>query len=79
MFLKINCLFLWLFVIALGAVACVGAAYGADGPFARDTVMVAPPQPIKVPQFDFTNLHGGTLKSSEMKGKVIVIRFWATW
>ena len=28
----------------------------------------APPQPTKMPEFDFVNLNGGTLKSSEMKG-----------
>ncbi|HTE15385.1 MAG TPA: hypothetical protein VK642_09940 [Burkholderiales bacterium] len=41
--------------------------------------MAPPPQPTKMPEFDFVNLHGGALKSSEMKGKVIIIRFWATW
>ncbi len=77
--LKNKCLYLWLFIVALGAAVCVGVAHAADGLFAHPTVMAPPPQPTKMPPFDFANLHGGTLKSLEMKGKVIIIRFWATW
>jgi cytochrome oxidase Cu insertion factor (SCO1/SenC/PrrC family) len=54
-------------------------ARAAEGLFPRATVLAAPPQPTKVPEFDFVNLQGGALKSSELKGKVIIIRFWATW
>jgi hypothetical protein len=54
-------------------------AHAAEGLFPRATVLTAPPQPTKVPEFDFVNLQGGALKSSELKGKVIIIRFWATW
>lgn len=79
MFLNRNCVFLWLIVVALGAAACFAVAHAAEGLFPNPTVMSAPPQPAKMPDFDFANLHGGVLKSSEMKGKVIVIRFWATW
>ena len=55
------------------------AAHAAGGLFPNPTVMAPPPQPTKLPPFDFANLHGGTLKSAELKGKVIIIRFWATW
>ena len=79
MLLKRNCLYLWLFIVALGAAACFGVAHAAEGLFPTPTVMAPPPQPTKMPDFEFANLQGGTLKSSEMKGKVIVIRFWATW
>lgn len=82
MFLKNNCWYLWLFIVALGAAACfavANAAYAAEGLFPNPTAMSAPSQPTKMPEFNFANLHGGTLKSSELKGKVIVIRFWATW
>lgn len=49
------------------------------GPFSGPTNLVAPSVATKLPDFEFANLNGGTLKSSEMRGKVIVIRFWATW
>ena len=74
-----SCTLLWLLVVALGACACFAVAHAAEGPFPNATVMSAPPQATKMPEFDFANLHGGTLTSAEMKGKVIVIRFWATW
>ena len=79
MFLKRNCWPAWLFIVALAAGACFAVAHAAEGLFPNDTVMAPPPQPTRMPAFDFVNLHGGTLKSSDLKGKVIVIRFWATW
>lgn len=59
--------------------ACGVGAQAAEGLFPGATVMSPPPQPTRLPAFEFSNLHGGTLKSSEMKGKVLIIRFWATW
>ena len=54
--------------------------YAAEGLFPGATVMAAPAQPTKLPEFEFANLTGsGTLKSSDMKGKVLIIRYWATW
>ena len=79
MFLKKNCTLLWLGVLLLCATLCVATAHAAEGLFASVTVMAPPSQPTKLPAFDFANLHGGSLKSSELKGKVIIIRFWATW
>ncbi len=32
-----------------------------------------------IPEFDLVKLDGGSLKSSDLKGKVTVIDFWATW
>ncbi|MEQ1776805.1 MAG: hypothetical protein ABL891_23710, partial [Burkholderiales bacterium] len=65
--------------IALCVVAWIAPAHAAEGLFPNATVMAPPAQPAKMPDFDFANLHGGALKSSELKGKVIIIRFWATW
>ncbi len=79
MILKNNCRYVWLAVLALCALACFGAAQAAEGLFPNPTVMAPPQKPTRIPEFDFANLHGGSLKSSELKGKVIIIRFWATW
>ncbi len=79
MFLKNKCLYGWLLVVALGGAACFAVAHAAEGLFPNATVMAPPAKPTKLPEFDFANLHGGTLKSAELKGRVIVIRFWATW
>ncbi len=79
MILKRNCVWLWLFVAAVGAGACVAAAHAAEGLFPTNTAMAPPAKPMMLPEFEFANLHGGVLKSSELKGRVVIIRFWATW
>jgi thiol-disulfide isomerase/thioredoxin len=33
----------------------------------------------KLPNFDLANVQGGTLKTADLKGKVAIIDFWATW
>ena len=68
---------IWLCALALLVYGHV--AYAAEGLFPKPTVMAAPAKPTKAPDFNFANLHGGTLKSADTKGKVVVIRFWATW
>jgi cytochrome oxidase Cu insertion factor (SCO1/SenC/PrrC family) len=67
-------------VVAMSLVSgAYSVAHAAEGAFPEHTVMAPPPQPTKLPEFEFANINGGVLKSSDMKGKVIVIRFWATW
>jgi len=65
----------WILFVSSG----FAGAHAAEGLFPGQTVMAAPAQPTKLADFEFANLHGGTLNSAEMKGKVIIIRFWATW
>ena len=79
MFLNEKTCTAWLLGMALCAAGWFASAHAADGLFPNPTVMAAPSKPTVMPEFDFANLHGGALKSSEMKGKVIIIRFWATW
>ncbi|MBM3265717.1 MAG: TlpA family protein disulfide reductase [candidate division Zixibacteria bacterium] len=33
----------------------------------------------KAPDFSLPTLNGGTVKLSDLKGKVVVVNFWATW
>lgn len=37
------------------------------------------PELRQAPEFDLVSFSGGTLNSSELKGKVLIIDFWATW
>jgi thiol-disulfide isomerase/thioredoxin len=38
------------------------------------------PQPTKqAPDFSLTSLSGQTVRLSEMRGKVVLLNFWATW
>src|SRR5258708_771730 len=34
---------------------------------------------VSAPEFDLVNVVGGRRKSADIKGKVAVIDFWATW
>ena len=36
-------------------------------------------QPDSVPQFSLPQLDGQTLRSAELKDKVVILDFWATW
>lgn len=36
-------------------------------------------QPAAMPSFTLPTISGGTLDSATLKGKVVVVRFWATW
>ncbi len=80
MILNNKLFFGWRAAVVLAAAAvCFTAAQAAEGLFAKSTVLAPPSKPMKIPDFDFANLQGGTLNSAELKGRVIVIRFWATW
>jgi thiol-disulfide isomerase/thioredoxin len=39
----------------------------------------APPSLGKAPEFNLQDVRGGSFNSSELKGKVVVVDFWATW
>jgi thiol-disulfide isomerase/thioredoxin len=47
---------------------------------AIDAPAAAPaPVPKPIPQFELENVAGGSLKSENLKGKVTILDFWATW
>ncbi len=35
--------------------------------------------PIEAPSFSVTDLDGRTIRSEELRGKVVLVNFWATW
>jgi thiol-disulfide isomerase/thioredoxin len=58
-------------VIAFILTGCTGNQQpGKAGP---------PTQKSMAPDFELENVAGGTLKSADLKGKVTVVDFWATW
>jgi hypothetical protein len=59
--------------------ACAAEPAGAAILFPHPTLMAAPATPARAPDFDYANLQGGTLRSVDLRGKVVLIRFWATW
>ena len=41
--------------------------------------LAAPAQPTSMPAFELPDANGETARSADLQGKVVVVRFWATW
>ena len=41
--------------------------------------LAVPKQRIPMPEFSVSAIDGTTIRSADMAGKVVVVRFWATW
>jgi len=70
-------------VIAAGLVAFGAAGCLVDETASvRNTSLDSPPLTASLPdapEFELVSLAGGTLRSADLKGKVVVLDFWATW
>ena len=60
------------------ALLTVGSAGAASPDFAA--LQVTPYDPPKpAPAFSLPDLHGRTVTLADLKGKVVLLFFWATW
>ena len=41
--------------------------------------LAAPGQSMSMPAFELPDANGATIRSTDLQGKVIVVRFWASW
>jgi cytochrome oxidase Cu insertion factor (SCO1/SenC/PrrC family) len=41
--------------------------------------LVAPSQSTSMPEFELPDASGETVRSAALQGKVVVVRFWASW
>ena len=41
--------------------------------------LTAPTTPTRMPAFNLQMAAGGTLRADDLRGKVVIARFWATW
>ena len=41
--------------------------------------LTAVSQPTPMPAFELVDVRGSTVRSADVQGKVVVVRFWATW
>ncbi len=53
-------------------------AGAADGP-ALPQGMQVPSQPTTLPAFELPDPDGNLVRAEDLQGKVVVVRFWATW
>lgn len=70
-----------LILLACGSILAVGnqpaRAARAAPPLPTNLAAVTPPAPA--PPFSLLTLKGTAMRSADLQGKVVVIRFWATW
>ena len=41
--------------------------------------LIAPSPSTTMPIFELPDVNGETVRSADLQGKVVVMRFWATW
>jgi thiol-disulfide isomerase/thioredoxin len=65
--------------LALIIVLILSGCGSNQQPGAKTSGTPAPGQKSMAPEFELQKVAGGTLKSADLKGKVTVVDFWATW
>jgi thiol-disulfide isomerase/thioredoxin len=71
-----KCL-LFLSLAAAGLVAC--NRHPASPPPPKENAVAAGELGSRLPRFSVKDLQGGTISSADLRGKVVLIDFWATW
>ena len=41
--------------------------------------LTAPAKPMRLPGFNLPTTSGGAVRSDDLRDKVVIARFWATW
>jgi len=68
------------FVLVLcGALLILSSLASDAAPPAPPEGLVALAQPVSIPAFSLVDINGTTVRSTDLQGKVVVVRFWATW
>lgn len=71
------------FKLCLGLAIALAAAFAAPAralsPPEPPKGLSAPPQPTPMPQFELPGIDGSKARSADLRNKVAVIRFWASW
>jgi cytochrome oxidase Cu insertion factor (SCO1/SenC/PrrC family) len=67
--------------LALAVTVAVTAAMPAHAASVTEPPkgLSAPPQATPMPVFELTGFDGSKVRSTDLRDKVTVIRFWATW
>jgi cytochrome oxidase Cu insertion factor (SCO1/SenC/PrrC family) len=71
----------WLALLMLSAAWVLGMVEApAAGPaLPPPSGLATPGQPTPMPDFSLPGVNGTTIRSADLQGKVVVVRFWATW
>jgi thiol-disulfide isomerase/thioredoxin len=70
----------WLFCLSLAAFGLAGCqAHTASPPQSREAIIPAGEIGSRLPDFLVKDLQGRDVSSTDLRGKVVLIDFWATW
>ena len=69
---------LWFLALGTGVLGMAAPA-PAGSPAEPPKGLSAPPQATPMPVFELPGINGTKARSTDLRDKVTVIRFWATW
>jgi cytochrome oxidase Cu insertion factor (SCO1/SenC/PrrC family) len=67
------------FSVLFGVVLASAAINAAAAELAPPAGLTAPAKPTRLPAFNLSTTAGGAVASDDLRGKVVIARFWATW
>jgi thiol-disulfide isomerase/thioredoxin len=75
---------MWVATALVGAMSAACSKKGQPPPAAAEPAADAPVvqllrDPVELPAFSVTDLEGRTINSADLRGKVVLMNFWATW
>src|SRR5712692_10183221 len=65
--------------VAVPTASVTGATASVTGPAAAGLTIAGAPSARLAPDFTLTSLDGRSVRLSHLRGKVVVLNFWATW
>jgi hypothetical protein len=76
----------WYILVWLAVLVCcifvprdVRQAWAAGEERTLPEGLTAPTQPAPMPEFSVPSVSGTPMQAAALQGKVVVVRFWATW
>jgi len=70
---------LTLLAVALALLAFEAFYYFSTPPLDEEQKALLAWEGVRVPDFSVTNLDGQTIRLADLKGKRVIVNFWATW
>lgn len=71
----------WLFLMAMGGVLVMTSTetVAASRQPVLPAGLTAPAQPTTMPDFQLPQVNGTMFHTADVRGKIVLMRFWATW
>lgn len=78
---KNRFMYFWLVLLSLGTLLSLSSAvsHAAEKGLSPPPGLVTPSLSPAMPTFRLPTVNGTTVQSQDLLGKVVVVRFWATW